>query len=107
MKTLDFVKRERTILAKKLEAYLAQQISHSEIQKYIDGIFESWEHVAQSESAPYSTGENEFWCAVWATQHLASKDHWADGVAQKELGLLQRVLVNKASLPAGYDGKRP
>ena len=107
MKALDFIQRERPVLAKQLEAYLAQRISHFEIQRHIDGVFESWEHVVQKDGEPYSLGENEFWCAVWATQHLASEDHWVDGIAQRELGLLQRVLDDKASLPAGYEGKRP
>ena len=39
-----------------------------------------------------TTNEKEFWCSVWSTQHLATEDHWIDGVAQKELGLLLKVL---------------
>lgn len=107
MKASDFIQQEIPRLAQKLNDYLAQRVSHADIQKHIDAIFVSWEHVEPHESDPYAIGENEFWCAVWATQHLASKDHWADGVAQKELGLLQKVLIGKALLPADYEGKRP
>lgn len=107
MKASDFIQQEMPILTKKLEDYLAQRVSHADIQKHIDEIFVSWERIQPHESDPYAIGEKEFWCAVWAAQHLASKDHWADGVAQKELGILQKVLIGKALLPVGYEGKRP
>ena len=107
MKANDFIQQEMPILAKKLEEYLAQRIAHADIQKHIDKVFESWEHVELHQNEPYATGEKEFWCAVWAAQHLASSDHWADGVAQKELGILQKVFIGKVLLPVGYEGRRP
>ncbi len=90
-----------------LSGYLNQEITHIKIQAYIDRIFDKWENLNIDEGTPYSKGEKEFWCSVWSTQHLASEDHWKDGITQVDLGLILKVLKGQSVLPSGYTGKRP
>jgi hypothetical protein len=107
MNSSSFIHEETKELIARLSGYLEQKISHSEIQAYIDRIFDKWEKENIEERSPYTPGEKEFWCSVWSTQHLASEDHWTDGVSQNELGLLLKVLKRESSLPQGYEGRRP
>ena len=107
MNSSSFIQKETKELIASLSGYLGQKISHGEIQAYIDRIFDKWEKVNIEVSSPYSPGEIEFWCSVWSTQHLASEDHWNDGVSQKELGILLKVLKGESPLPQGYEGRRP
>ena len=39
----DFVTNESSALIGKISAYLAQDITHSEISSYVDNVFEIWD----------------------------------------------------------------
>jgi hypothetical protein len=102
-----FVNINRIALANVIEEYLATNLGHAEVQRQVDQVFSNWETEKFPASSPMADGEKELWCAIWATQHLATSDHWADGITQKELGLLMKVLKGVEALPASYEGRRP
>ncbi len=102
----NLIQEETKALIVVLSDYLDQK-AHSQIQAHIDRILENWEKLKIEEKTPCIKGEKEFWCTVWATQHLASDDHWSDDVTQSELSLLLNVLKGNSDLPSGYEGKRP
>lgn len=102
-----FVSNNRIELARLIEEYLASNLGHDEIQRHIDKVFSNWENMNYPKSLPMLDGEKEFWCTFWAVQHLATEDHWADGVTQKELEQLLSVLNGVEELPPGYEGRRP
>lgn len=103
----QFVEDKTEELGRVLDNYLAQNIQHGEVQRFVDSVFSDWEREGTKGAEPMVVGEKEFWCAVWATQHLATEDHWIDGVAQRELAFLLRVLKGEELLPASFDGRRP
>ena len=103
----SFIEEETRVLIAQLSSYLNQEIDHKEIQAHIDRVFNKWETLNINEKDPYTNGEKAFWCSIWSAQHLASEDHWEDGVAQSELGLLLKVLKGECSLPSIYVGNRP
>ncbi len=107
MATQKLVKTNRIELANVIEKYLATSIEHAEAQHHVNQVFSNWENEKFPASSPMVDGEKEFWCAIWATQHLATSDHWADGVTQKELDLLLNVLKGVEVLPESYEGLRP
>ena len=107
MNSEDFVIEERKVLIAQLSECLFQAITHEEIKSYAWSVIDKWKDLNIDVSKPYSEGEKELWCSIWSIQHLASEDHWLDGVAQKELGLLLKVLNNESALPTNYEGCRP
>lgn len=108
MDVSEFVSNERATLTQLLHSYLELRITHSDMQAYFDGALTRWEqNVLEKDATPATKSENELWCALWAIQHMASTDHWADGSAQRELRIMQNVLEGKQSLPVGYTGRRP
>ncbi len=107
MGSSDFVQEETKQLVAQLSGYLSQKVTHEEIQSYVESVVERWEKLNQEPNGPYSEGEKELWCALWSIQHLASEDHWSEGVTQKDLGFLLNVLRGESVLPPEYVGKRP
>lgn len=102
----DFLASHQPLLAETLTAYLSSAVSHKEVQARVDDIFSAWE-ASDLRGKAMTEGESVFWCALWSTQHLATSDHWRDGVAQRELALLQAALEGTSQLPASYVGRRP
>ena len=106
MTASQFLNKERPLLISKLESYIAGDCSHLSVQELIRRIFNNWESVTNKDSQ-YQENEEEFWCAVWSVQHLATEDHWQDGVAQKDLTSILHTLKENNGLPEGWCGKRP
>jgi hypothetical protein len=107
MAVKQFVNEYTGELARVLSEYLSEKIGHEDVQQFVDSVFLAWERESEREIEPIAVGEKEFWCAIWSAQHLATADHWADGVTQRELGVLLKVLRNEEPLPVGYEGRRP
>lgn len=107
MNEQQFVEKTKPRLTSVLNNYLAGKILHEDVQKFIDGVFVDWEHNVERTPQPMLGEEKVLWCSVWAAQHLATKDHWVDGVAQREIGLLLKVLKGEEPLPEGYESRRP
>ncbi len=106
MTASELINSEKSELVKILECYLAGACSHSTVQEKINQIFNKWEMVTDKEST-YQKHEETFWCAVWTSQHLASEDHWQNGITQKDLPTIVRLLKENSELPNGWSGKRP
>jgi len=107
MGSSDFVQEETKQLIAQLSDYLNQKVTRHEIQSHVDSVFGKWEKLNHKSNKPYSEGEKELWCSLWSIQHLASEDHWAEGVTQNDLGFLLNVLKGESVLPPKYVGNRP
>ena len=106
MNLKSFIQEEKEKLISQLSQYLSQNISNEEIQSHVNKVFDAWERM-EIDNLAYQEGEKEFWCSLWAIQHLASEDHWQEGVTQKDLGFLLSVLKGKSVLPESFEGRRP
>lgn len=100
MDVQDFIDKNSRRLANVLGEYLTSNLHHDDVQEHVNCILADWDRLAKKSSTPFVEGEKAFWCAMWSTQHLASEDHWNEGVAQRDLAQLLAVLNGKESLPA-------
>ena len=107
MEIHDFINVQRPKLIKYLKSYLSEKISHEEMQDYINYVFNEWEKLNLNKQDSYAKNESAFWCTIWSTQHLADEEHWTDGITQRDLKELLRIIESQTPLPNGYIGKRP
>jgi hypothetical protein len=76
-------------LARRIDQYLAGLISDDEISTFAWKITETLPKPPEQADALYCS-------TVFAVIHLASEDHWRDGVSLRELGPLANQLREEA-----------
>jgi hypothetical protein len=106
MSVKEFIEDNSEKLIQKLKEYSESNISHCDMQKYIDSIFDLWYGLDCDKTIEKSKEEEIFWHAVWTMQHVADEEHFKDGITQKEIVKCLNFLNNNY-LPKGYIANRP
>lgn len=102
-----FVAQSRASLAHTIASALAGEQPPEAVRESAEAIMDVWDNWQGSAPGSLLPGEESLWCAVWAAQHLGDSEHWADGVAQRELRILLPILERGGRLPSGYRARRP
>ena len=106
MKIPEFIKGNSEKLKQKIEEYSESKLTHEEMQKYIDNIFDLWDNLDCDKTVETSKEEEIFWHTVWTIQHVADEEHFKDGITQKEIANCMTYFKN-GTLPKGYVARRP
>jgi hypothetical protein len=104
---IKFLESHTPTLIQTLEQYLRQSLSHEHASNFAWSTIEAWGELSISGKNPESSKEELFWAAIWALQHLADAEHWADGVTQRELAPLLNSLRTGLPIPEGVSAFRP
>ncbi len=109
MKSIEqFIAEYRLELISRIQSYLEGGVSHGDMFDYTCEIIDRWHELPDDvRNAPYAEREKQFWTAIWTIQALASENHWADGLPQKEFPKVMKVLAGKEKFPKYCDGGRP
>ncbi len=103
-----FIIKHKSNLITAAEQYLLEEVSSNHAAEVAWEIIEDWNELeASSHSLPYVNSERAFWAVVWSLIDVVSKDHWENGISQKELPSLIKALKNEEELPEGIKARRP
>lgn len=101
----EFLATHRPGLIATLEAYCGGQLSHEGAAAAAWAIIDAFATV-RIPSQSLAPGEEIFWSAVWALQHLADESHWVEGNPPADLCISLAALVSN-KMPEGWAARRP
>lgn len=107
MTAAEFTQRQRVRLLEILDGYLGGRVAHDDASACAWEIITDWEASGMPPETPLAAGEEVVWATVWALQHVADSEHWADGVTQRDLRRYVDLLRTGGELPPGETAQRP
>jgi len=103
----QFLEDRRSQFIESLAAYCRGDLTHQAAAGAAWDVIASFEASGVESSVPYESGEDTFWAAVWALQHLADDGHSASDSGKRDLRRYLALLNADAPLPDGETGLRP